>query len=72
MGFQADDPTDLAEIGKVTKRFFRDEKSGNCTQDWKLHRFVPLCTCGQVLITSRQAMVRGFLHIVAFSLALQN
>ena len=34
MGFQADYPTDPAEIGKDTKRFFSDGKSGNCR--WEL------------------------------------
>ncbi|CAB4029259.1 Hypothetical predicted protein [Paramuricea clavata] len=30
MGFQADDPTDPAEVGKAAKRFFSDGSSGNC------------------------------------------
>ena len=43
MGFQADDPTDPAEIGKAAKRFFSDGKSGNYRREL-VSKSAPICT----------------------------
>ena len=43
MGFQADYPTDPAELGKAAKRFFSDGKSGTFWEQ-RVSKCAPICT----------------------------
>ena len=43
MGFQADDPTDLAQIGRAAKRFFSDGTNA-CIGKENALKCTPLCT----------------------------
>lgn len=54
MGFQADDPSDPAEIGKAAKRFFSSGTSASCWQETK-----PNCT---FITTVNEHVVRWLGH----------
>lgn len=54
MGFQADDPTDPAEIGKAAKRFFSGGTSASCRQET-----TPKCT---FITTVNEHVIRWLGH----------
>ena len=54
LGFQADDPTDPAEIGKAAKRFFSGGTSASCRQET-----TPKCT---FITTVNEHVIRWLGH----------